>query len=434
MKANHQKRGRKWKSGGTWLAIGLLAGHRAIGSEVLMAPPAASTTTLFGQDEAIADVMNVFVPAGWNVGIPDQLLQYGPITLHPHASYGLSYAIGIQTSTNSTANSLVQQFAPGMTVNVGRHLTLDYTAGITFYSASELHNAVSHSAALNWNNSYEDWVFGASQGFNYSDSPRTETAAQTSQQGYTTGLSAGYAINTKMSVSASAGQAIMAVTGLQNSYSWNTAESFSYEFWPRLKAGLGVGAGYTKVSDDPNTGVSNPDIISENIQASVSWRATDKLSLSVSAGVGDQQFTAPGYGDSFNPLFSVGAQYQPFAATQISLSASRSTGASSYFLAAQSTENTSVNLNLSQRLLGTYNLGVGVGYNLTDFISTDSTSGNPSNIQRSDNGYVFTAGISHSLFSHANWSVNYQYGENRSSLGGYSQQSSQVGVQVGLSY
>ena len=434
MKSNHQKRGRNWKSGGTLLALGLLAGHRVLGSPVLMEPPAASTTTLFGQDEAIADVMNVFIPAGWNVGIPEQLLQYGPITLHPHVSYNLSYAIGVQSSTNSTQNTVVQQFSPGLTANIGRHLTLDYTAGITFYSASQLHNAVSHSAALNWNTSYEDWILGATQGFNYSDSPRTETAAQTSQQLYSTSLSAGYAINTKMSINASVGQNITAVTGLQNSYNWSTAETLNYEFWPRLKAGLGVGAGYTKVSDSYSTGVNNPDIINENIQASVSWRATDKISLSLSAGVGDQQFTAPGYSDSLNPLFSAGVQYQPFTVTQISLSASRSTGSSDYFLAAQSTENTSVNLNLTQRLLGKYSLNLGVGYNLTDFISSDSTAGTTSSIQRSDEGYVFNAGIGRNIFSHANWSVNYQYNDNRSSLGGYSQQSSEIGVQVGIAY
>ena len=111
------------------------------------------------------------------------------------------------------------------------------------------------------------------------------------------------------------------MSGLQDSYNWSTLEGVSYQFWPRLNAGLSLGGGYTKVAADGAVADVNPDMVNEQAQLNLNWRATDKVSFQVSGGLEDQQFLAAGYRDSLEPIFSAAVQYQPFKVTQISLSA-----------------------------------------------------------------------------------------------------------------
>jgi hypothetical protein len=435
MKANNQQRSRGWKQGGALLAAGLLAGHRLVASSVLMEPPPVSTTTLSEQDDAANNVMNVFLPSAWNLGGGSAaLLQYGPIILHPHVSYSLTYGSGLNSGSNGGQDTYIQQLSPGITVNLGQHWAFDYTAGIIFYSDKQFRNAFNHSASLNWNAAYEDWIFGLVQSFTSNDTPLTETAAQTSQQQYLTTLTTGYTFNSKMSAEFEVSQDLNYVTGLQNSYNWSTMEWLNYEFWPRLKAGIGAGAGYTKVSDNSGSGFSNPDFVNEQLQGRLNWRATDKLSIQTSAGFEEQQFMAAGYGDSLNPIFSASIQYQPFQWTQIYISAARTVSSSDYYISAQSSEITTVSLNLNQRLFVKYNLNLGIAYDTTDYTSTLSAPGISTNTKRSDNGYVFSASIGRNFLNHGNWAINYQYSDNHSSIAGYSQQSNQIGFQVGFSY
>ena len=164
------------------------------------------------------------------------------------------------------------------------------------------------------------------------------------------------------------------------------------------------------------------------------WRATDKISLQGSVGFNEEQFLAAGYDDSLSPIFGAAVQYQPFLVTQISLSANRTTGASDYFVEAQSSDITTVNLNLSQRILVKYRLNLGIGYSRTEYTTTLSTKSVSLGNARTDNGYTFSAGFGRSFLKHGNWLVTYAYNDNESSDTGYSQHSNQIGFQLGFNY
>ena len=148
----------------------------------------------------------------------------------------------------------------------------------------------------------------------------------------------------------------------------------------------------------------------------------------------DQQFLAAGFNDSLSPVFSAAIQYQPFSVTQISLGASRSVGSSDYFIEAQTTESTTINLNLNQRILKKYNLTLGAAYSQVQYTSTLTILNYSLGNARTDNDYSFNASFGRSFLTHGTWAITYQYSDNESSVAGLSQRSNQIGLQVGFSY
>lgn len=434
MSSKNWRVNRNAKTGGILLATGVLTAQRMLGGSVLMSQPPVVTTPPVVQEDATNNEMNVFIPSG--VVNPDSagLFQYGPVTLHPHVVNSLIYGSGLQSSIGNQQDTVIDTLSPGLTADLGRHWTVDYTPSINFYSNRQFHNNVDQSASLMGATHYEDWDFNLSQGVGISSDPLTETGAQTDQESYSTTLSAVYAFADKWSANASVNQGISLVSDLQDSYNWSTLEGVSYEFSPRLNAGISVGGGYTKVSGDASEGDPNPNSVNEEIQFTAGWRATDKISLQGSVGLNDQQFLAAGFNDSLSPIFSAAIQYQPFRFTQISLSAGRSVGSSDYFIEAQTTESTTISLSLNQRILKKYNLSLGVGYSQIQYTTTLSILSYSFGNARTDDDYSFNASFGRSFLTHGTWAITYQYSDNESSVAGYSQRSNQIGLQVGFSY
>lgn len=434
MNHKNQKPGKSLKTGGALLAASLLAIHRVSAAPVIVGPPPLDTTPPAAQEDVLNNPMTVFLPSGvlgfFNPG-EEEPFQFGSVIFRPHVSYGASYASGILAGLGSSQDTIIQQLSPGLTIDLGRHWSVDYTLGMAFYSSKELKDTLSHAASLNGHFGYGNWRFDLAQGYSYSDSPLTETATQTSQQAYSTSLGANYAFSDKMSADMGVNQGISLVENFQDSYTWSTMEWLNYAFVPRLNVGLGTGAGYTTLRDVSGSGVNNPDSIYEQLQARLNWRATDKISFQISAGGEDLQFLAAGYSDSLNPIFSAAIQYQPFKFTQISLSASRTVGTSDYYIIAQSTENTTVSLGLSQRLFGNYNLSLGVNYTKSDFAVALTGLGGTS---RTDDIYTFNASFGRNFLKRGNWAITYQYLDDTSNVAGFSQRGNQVGFQIGYTY
>jgi hypothetical protein len=437
MSSKNWRVNRNAKTGGILLATGVLTAQRMLGGSVLMSQPPVVTTPPVVQEDATNNEMNVFIPSG--VVNPDSagLFQYGPVTLHPQVSNTLLYGNGLQSSVGNSQDSFVDELLLGLTADLGRHWTVSYMPTLNFYSNRQFHNNVDQSASLIGATHYEDWSFSLSQSVGITSDPLTETSAQTDQQSYATTLSATYAFSDRWSANLEVDQGISLVSGFQNSYNWSALGGVSYEFSPRLNVGVSAGGGYNQVAGDANNAGeadNNPDSVNEQMQINANWRATDKISFQVVAGLQDQQFLAAGYNDSLCPIFSAAIQYQPFKVTQISLFASRSTGSSDYFIEAQTTESTSIGLSLNQRILKKYNLVLGVGYSEIQYTTTLSILNYSFGNARTDNDYSFNASFGRSFLTHGTWAITYQYGDNESSIAGFSQRNNQIGFQVGFSY
>lgn len=416
-----------------WILLGasLLAAEGVAGTQsVIFTPPPADITPSALQADQANNAMDVFTPAGTLGSKLTQLLQYGPVTLHPHVSYRFLYGNGIQSQPGSQQNTVIQEVSPGILLDLGTHWALDYTPTLRYYSNSQFHDGVDHAATLTGWTRYEDWTLGLSQGFACTTAPTVETGAQTEQQNYSTALFANYAFSSRMSADFGLNQSLNFVSGFQDSRTWSTMDWLNYHFGPRLNVGIGAGAGYVNITDSA-VGYNNPDQTYEQLQGRINWRATDKISFQVNGGFEDRQIQASGVSATLNPIYGASVQYLPFKDTQISLAANRSVSASDYYVAAQTSENTSVNLGLNQRLLKKFNLNLGAGYTQSDY--TDSLGSKPG-VNRTDESYSFNASLSHPFFRRGTWSLSYQYSDNVSSQSGFGYQSSQIGFSISYAY
>jgi hypothetical protein len=399
------------------LAVLLALSFAARAQQVIVPAPSYPVTPPAVQEIQADNEMTVFenVPSGAQETQP---FQFGIFNFRPHPFYRFLYGTGILSSTNQAGSTVINQFSPGFLLEIGRHWTLDYTPTWTFYSSSRFHDSLDHSVTLTGGTSYEDWTLGLSQGFTLSSDPLVETATQTSQETYSTAINASYQFNNKMSADLGLGQNIISADQFNSSREWSTLDWLNYQFWPRLDAGVGMGLGYVNVQ-------YGSDMLYEQLQCRINWRATDKISFQIHLGGEDRQFLEGG-DNLLNPVFGASIQYQPFEVTKISISADRIVSAS--YFTNSTTESVDLNGDLNQRLLGKLYLDLQGGYHIAKYVASASTASTVSN--REDDYYTFGIQLSYAFVQKGTIAAFYQASSNSSSLAGYSYSSSQVGCQI----
>src|SRR5206468_11435047 len=55
----------------------------------------------------------------------ENLLQWGPVTLHPHVSYGVTYGTDVPTGSGDRRDTFIHTLSPGMLFTLKDHWTLD---------------------------------------------------------------------------------------------------------------------------------------------------------------------------------------------------------------------------------------------------------------------------------------------------------------------
>lgn len=438
MKPNQCKRRDKKIAASLLLFAGLLAGRLLAGPVVMQTPPPAPVQPQEQVEDATNNDMAVFIPnANNHNGSLPEPFKFEGMVFRPHGDYQFLYVNGMLASPSNIHNTFINTVTPGITVDLGRHWTLDYSPTLVFYSDSAFHNAVNQSVSLNGHTRYEDWVLNFSQTYTHSDATLSETATQTKDDNFTTAIDVSHQLNDKFSTDINLSQNLNFVQGLQDARTWSTLDWLNYQVAKRLFIGVGAGVDYTTITG------SGADSVDEQLQGRIQWRATDKLSFTANAGLDYMQILAAGEKNPLNPIYGVGVQYMPFKQTQISLNASRNVSSSDYYILAQNTESTTVSLNISQRLFEKFYLSGGFNYSHTDYTVTEPvveiTPGGIlkaaalSNI-RTDDEYSVNLRLSHVFLKRGNVALTYQYSDYISTAGGYTYNSNQVGVEVSFAY
>ncbi|HTV40852.1 MAG TPA: hypothetical protein VMF08_09765 [Candidatus Sulfotelmatobacter sp.] len=406
-------------------------------AQSVLAPPPAAPPLVPAAVEAYQTnqpvQMQVFSPSAMGAPAPlNQPFQLGPFVFRPNILYQFMYGNGIQSSPGAAQNTIVQQFSPAVVIQEGLHWTLNYTPLFTFYSTSAFQNTVNQNVQLQWGTTWGDWFLTAAQSYAYSDQPDAETAGQTEQQTYVTTFNGTYHINEKLSTDIGFNQTFNdygqnsstnLTLGLSNSRSWSTMNWLNDQFWPRFNGGIGVGFGY-------NQQQGSPDFLDQQLQAQVSWRATDKFSFQLNGGLQAQQYLSGGASGLVTPIFGGGLQYQPFDQTRFSVNANRTVASSAYVN--QVVETTSVTGDFNQRLFGAVFLDLSGGYSWGDYISSAADS----SAARNDDTYTFSSRLSCPFPKRGTVSIFYQYSKNVSTQNGFTTGSSAFGYssnQVGFS-
>jgi hypothetical protein len=191
----------------------------------------------------------------------------------------------------------------------------------------------------------------------------TDASAPTRMNIFYTSLIADYELTPKITLQGEFYSPSYAYPGHISDYTIAGGLYVYYNFRPKLSVGIGGTVGYTWV-DDPSTNQTFEQI---NLRLNYQW--TSKVLLYASAGVEFRQFD--GNRDAYDsPVFEVGLSYNPFSGTFISFAAGRRIYPSG-FLSNQDFGATYVVGRFQQRLFHRVYLGLGAGYENSDYISTD---------------------------------------------------------------
>ena len=388
----------------------------------MLAPSPVPAIPLTQTEQANPGTFQVFAPGGTTQGSLDQPFQAGRLIFRPHVEYRFLYGNGIQSAPGVQQKTAVQQFSPGLLINLGPNWVLDYTPTFVYYSSRQFQNGVNQDVVLRGGATFHDWVLGLSQVYTYSSSPTVETGTQVNQEDYVTALTAGRQLNDVVSLSLAVNQNVEVAEGYQGSRGWSTLNWVNFNVWEHLNFGVGLGGGYDNVD-------SGPDQVYEQGQLRANWRISDRLSVSVNGGAEDRQYRESGGPSLINPLYGASVQYEPFDHTTLALTASRTT--SQAFLVNEDTETTSFAAVLTQRLLGKMTLSVSGGYNIAKYIpSAAATAG----LGRKDDYVSFNTRLSWPLFKRGSAGIFYQYTHNESTQEGFTYGSTQIGCDIGYHY
>jgi hypothetical protein len=407
------------------------------------APSQTAVESTGKTDQADSSVLNTFPPSFYggsaqpttsSIGTPDFAapapqvaspspanypFQWGPFAAHPHLGYSFIYASGVLVAPGQQTTTAQHLVSPGLAI-ISKHLLLDYTPSLGFYSKGPYDDTVNHSASLAANFGYKDWSFHIAQGYEKATNPLIETGAQTETETLVTSVDATWDFNQKFFFDFTLYQQFLNAQGFQNSRQWSSMEWANYRLTPRLSVGAGLGGGYSDVD-------FGSDSTFEQIQGRVNWHPSSRLVLNLNGGIEIRQFVStPGSDNLINPIMGASATYLLFEPTSLYIAANRSVGSS--FFANEVTETASISGGVSQRFLKYMHVGVSAGYRSSDYISTAANQSFESTRQDSYSFVSTTLGTS--FLGKGSATLAYTHSNNQSTVHGYTYDSDQFALHL----
>ncbi len=350
-------------------------------------------------------------------------LRWGPVTAHPHLSYGLTYGNGLLASFGQQEDTMMHTVSPGLRLDLGKQWFVDYTPRLVFYDIKQFRDTVNHQVDLQGNAQNGDWDLKAGNTFANNDTSLVETGQQTKQTLNSTQLSAAYPLTPQLLLDLGVNQALRWTSSFNNTYSWSTLNTLRYRFRPQFDVGLSLGLGYDMV--DPGS-----DMLNERVMGSMrgAFGPTSKFNYSLSGGVEIRQFLDTDAETTISPIVDVGVSYELTSTTLLSLHATQQV--SPAYFNDQFTKATTFEATITQRLLGRLNLSVTGGYRLADFHSTVDSS---RKVREADYEFV-RVGLSSRFLRRGSATIYAQWSKNDSTLQALSFSSNQYGLQLSYGF
>lgn len=401
-----------------WLLAGFLIGVAgANGQSDVFAPPAQNPVPAqqqFGV-RMVPDPSLVFAPP------PESPYQWGDFVLKPHLLYRLLYGNGIQASPGHQSTTAINSFSPGFLLDMGSQWTVDYTPTWDLYSNPSFHDTIGEAVRLAGAVPFADSLLNFTQGYTYSSQPLVETGRQTSVEDFTTALEVSHRLNQEFFFQTIFSQNMQYAVGFPSTKEWSTQDSLHYQPVPQLDTALGASLGFIDVS-------SGSDVFYFEPNAQATWVPTSKLSFNVSGGLDRREFLVHPRSILDTPIYGAAVQYNPFEWTGLGLSAGRQVGES--FFVNQSTKDTSLRANLSQRLLEHYFFSASVGQNNADYLENTTAS----SAGRNDKILTYNLRLTWSFLQRGTLAVLYQWNRNESTASAFGFSSHQVGLELRYRY
>jgi hypothetical protein len=405
-----------------WTLLGLAVLAPRLAAQTVVAPvsqvssqPEASQD-FFGTQPSAASLDSAFAALAL-----EPPLQFGQTTFLPHLLYRYVYGTGIQAILGHPSSTSINTVSPGLLVNYGKQWALDYSPSWSYYSNSEFHDTTGQTASLNGLGQFGEWTYTLSGTYIAETEPLVETGMQTSEKDYTGGVHATRQLGAKVLLDFNLNEGMRFAVGFPNTKDTSTLDWVDYQITRGFEVGVGGSVGYVSVSQGADTLYVSP-------QGHLTFRATEKITLTLSGGVQRSEFVGSSSSALDSPIYDIAIQYQPFETTKLIIDSGQSI-TNSYF-ENQATRTLQFSGKLEQRLLGHYYLSVGLEEDDTDYFSS---SENLSHV-RGDRESTVDVRLSTILFGRGSVAVFFNRTKNASNVAGYGFSSGQLGFEIGYRF
>jgi hypothetical protein len=367
------------------------------------------------------------------------------------ASRGFQYGLGLglrgvyDDNINLTRFNKVSDYyfaiEPAIALGFGdviarqeNYIRLDYAPSILLFSDHSENDAVQHLIRLEGQYRFSRLTLQLTQDVqlldgtninsttgpgNISNTVNLDVAGRTQVDIYRTHLGASYDLTDKTFLSGALEYSVYDYHSLSSSERILGNLFINYKYSPKLVIGIGGSGGYLW-ADAPN-----PNQTFEQANVRTTYQATGKISLYAEGGVEFRQFENNNRDTYVTPVYELGATYQPFDGTTITLRGNRRIQ-NSAVLAGQDFVLSNIIVAVRQRLFQRIYIGVTGGYEHGNYFSTVSGV----DATRDDNYYIIEPTVDIELTRRWTIGAYYLHRQNDSSSDNFTFDDNQVGVRT----
>jgi len=419
-------------------AVLLLATSPIRGQEEPAALPAAESRFIHSE---INSEPSPVISAGDEVSAVPKRFQWG-LRLTVRGVYDDN----IFLSKNNRVDDFYFAIEPGLTIGYGdivgrdrNYIRFDYAPSIFLYTDHSDANAIQHLMRVEGEYRFGHLTMSLGQDVQLLEGANPVSTSTATNPGSGVNLDAGG--DTKVNIYSTHANLSYDLTGKTflsgglhySAYDYDSlisSESISgnlfinYNYSPKLVVGLGGTGGYNRV-DSPS-----PDQMFEQINGRFTYQISGKISLNASGGVEFRQFEDDAMDYTYiSPVYEVGATYQPFDGTTLTLRGNRRTQ-NSAVLAGQDYASTNITFGVRQRLLRRIYLGLAAGYENSNYFSTSDAI----DASREDNYFFVQPAVDVTLTRYWTVGAYYLHRENNSSSEFFGFYDNQFGLRTSLTF
>ncbi len=329
--------------------------------------------------------------------------------IRPIIATGLTYDDNIFISNTDRKGDLIYNINLGFALEVGDYrnmegnfLLLEYLAEGFFFNRYASQNSFDQQASLLAQYRFNQLAVQIESRYQYLNGAEREVGAFTTRSLYFNALRLLYDYSEKTDIDLELVQSTNDYPNNLSSSDYQASLGFDYALFPKTAAGLQAIAGLQRTQD-------SPDMWFQTLNARFNHGATGKVVLNASGGVQFNQYVGGGEPMRILPVFSLGAQYQLFHKTSLTLIGYRNLQ-SSPSIAAQDYIATGGELGITQALADKLTFAIATGYENDTYVANTLET----DASRVDNFYFIRPNLSYSFLKYMKASLSYEHRVNAS--------------------
>ena len=301
----------------------------------------------------------------------------------------------------------------------GNFLIADYTAFLLGFARTSSENTVDHDGRVAFRWELAKLTLGATLDAGSKTEADPDVGERVRVRSLAINITSRYQVSDKTLLGLALSNTINDPDGFIQTTEWRAEGFAQYAITPLLQLGLGLAGGRLDVAE-------GSDQVFEQIRARAEYSLTDKLAAQFSGGVEFRQFDAS-TSERTSPVFALGIDWRPAAATEVTLKAFRQVGASALNVDENFTT-TGFEASFRRALRGGLQFSLAGGYHVASY--TFAGGGET----RTDH-YVFVRpGLFYRFTDRLQVGLTYQYRRNESNLQRFGFSNNQVTAEIGLRY